>query len=525
MRPLPRSYSHGTFVVLFRVGVSWPRLGVATKWPKFRLILSSSIASFCPEPRMKMEVFPMAAKTIVFGVVFFLPCLATLHQLDFPSVSSDPSAGVTSFLLAGVHCQVGDVQDRPKAPAAPSRSLPMLSPALLQPLELPRPSPRIPEFRLKDSAGRAVCLADFKDKKAIAVVFIGTECPLVNHYVLHLAELQRELGSKGLQILAINSNHQDTADKIARHAQARKLPFPVLVDPGQKVADRFKAKRTPEVFLLDGERVVRYHGRVDDQYAVGSDRREPLRHDLKEAIIDLLAGSPVRVAKTPVAGCIIGRAPKSPPAPTVTYSRDVAPILQKHCQECHRPDQVAPFSLLTYSQASDWSDTIAEVVQAGRMPPWNADPRHGEFANDARLPDRDRDLLLAWIKQGCPPGDDKDLPPARKFQDGWRIPAPDLVLTMREKFTIPAKPPVKGIEYQYFVLPTNFEEDTWIQAVEARQSRGRPSHARLHRRKACRRATRIRRSRCPRRLCSGSQAGDFSRGAGQAHPERRQGRS
>src|SRR5205807_2007043 len=120
-------------------------------------------------------------------------------------------------------------------------------------------------------------------------------------------------------------------------------PFPVLVDPGQKVADLFKAERTPEVFLLDAPRTVRYHGRIDDQYAVGADRRAPLRHDLMEAILDVLAGKAVRVAETPVAGCFIGREPAAPAAPEVTYSKDIAPILQKHCQECHRPGQVAPF--------------------------------------------------------------------------------------------------------------------------------------------------------------------------------------
>jgi hypothetical protein len=103
-----------------------------------------------------------------------------------------------------------------------------------------------------------------------------------------------------------------------------------------------------------------------------------------------------------------------------------------------------------------------------RMPPWHADPRHGEFLNDRRLPAADRQLLLTWIEQGCPRGDDKDLPPARVFPTGWAIGQPDLVLTMREKFTVPAQAPTKGIDYQYFTLPTKFAEDVWIQAVEAR---------------------------------------------------------
>jgi peroxiredoxin len=327
---------------------------------------------------------------------------------------------------------------------------------------------KVAGFRLKDTEGRDVSLADFKGKMAIAVVFIGTECPLVNLYLPRLAALQRELGPQGLQILAINSNDHDSPDDVAKHARERKLPFPVLLDPGQKVADRFGAERTPEAILLDAAGVVRYRGRIDDQYAVGSDRRTPTRHDLKEAIQDLLAGKQVRVATTPIPGCFIGRDPAAPQVREVTYTRDIAPLLQKHCQECHRPEQVAPFSLLTYQQASRWSKTITEVVVDGRMPPWNADPRHGEFANDRRLPESERNLLLEWVKQGCPKGDDKDLPPAKEFPKDWGIGKPDRVLTMKETFTIPAQAPAKGIEYQLFVLPANFEEDVWVQSVEAR---------------------------------------------------------
>jgi peroxiredoxin len=337
-----------------------------------------------------------------------------------------------------------------------------------QPTSIDSVAQTIPGFRLQDTDGRDVALADFQAKKAIAVVFIGTECPLVNLYLPRLTALQRELGAQGVQILAINSNSQDSPPDVRRHAQERKLPFPVLLDPGQKVADLFGAKRTPEAFLLDASGIVRYHGRIDDQYGVGADRRAPTRHDLKEAILEVLAGKYVSVPKTPVSGCLFGREPRAPLTPEVTYARDIVPVLQKHCQECHRPGQVAPFSLLTYQQTIGWSKMIAEVVSDGRMPPWNADARHGDFANDRRLPEADRKLLLEWVKQGCPKGDDKDLPTAKEFPPEGALGNPDLALKMKETFTIPAQAPAKGIEYQHFVLPTNFEEDVWVQAVEAR---------------------------------------------------------
>jgi hypothetical protein len=130
-------------------------------------------------------------------------------------------------------------------------------------------------------------------------------------------------------------------------------------------------------------------------------------------------------------------------------------------------------ALLTYDDAHAWSETIREVVQERRMPPWFADPRHGKFANDRSLAPQERDTLLAWIEQGCPKGDDRDLPPPREFVPGWVIGKPDLIFTMKEEFEVPAQGPKNGIEYQNFEVETNFTEDKWVQRAEARP--GAPS--------------------------------------------------
>jgi peroxiredoxin len=322
------------------------------------------------------------------------------------------------------------------------------------------------DFELTDTAGRKVALADFRDKQAVVVVFTGTQCPIAQFYAVRLCEMQRELAPLGVQFLAVFSNAQDSADDVARYAQERKLPFPALSDPGQKVADRFGAKRTPEAFLLDANGVVRYRGQIDDRYGVGADRGGPTRNDLQEAIAELLAGKAVRVPCTRVAGCIIGRAIPKAAAEPVTYTKHVASILQNKCQECHRPGQVAPFALLTYEAARDWSAMIREVVTEGRMPPWHADPKHGKFLNDRSLSESERKLLLMWIEQGCVQGDTKDLPGPRVFSAGWLIGTPDAVLTMPRVFDVPAIAPKGGIPYQHFVLETNFEADVFVKAVQ-----------------------------------------------------------
>jgi hypothetical protein len=111
---------------------------------------------------------------------------------------------------------------------------------------------------------------------------------------------------------------------------------------------------------------------------------------------------------------------------------------------------------------------IREVVSDNRMPPWHADPRHGEFSNDRRLSLQDRKALLAWIDQGTPRGNPKDLPPPREFVEGWKIGKPDVVLTMTEAFAVPAEMPRGGVPYKYFPVETNFPEDRWVVRAEAK---------------------------------------------------------
>jgi peroxiredoxin len=340
-----------------------------------------------------------------------------------------------------------------------------------------RPAGRkIAEFTLPDTAGKPWSLHATADRKATVVVFLGTECPINNASLPRLAELYKEYEPRGVAFVAINANVQDTPPRVAEHARKHAIPFPVLKDAGNVVADRFGARRTPEAFVLNAAATVCYQGRIDDQLGIGFKRPQPLRRDLAEALEEVLAGRPVSVHETEAAGCLIGRAPKPAGEAKVTFSRDVARILQKNCQECHRPGQIGPMALLTYDDAAAWSDMIREVVREQRMPPWHADPKHGKFSNDRRLSPADRATLLAWIDQGCAKGEDKELPPAREFAQGWTIGKPDVVFSMPKEFTVPAKMPPRGVPYQMFRVQTDFPEDRWVQAAEARPG----NHAVVH---------------------------------------------
>lgn len=330
------------------------------------------------------------------------------------------------------------------------------------------PEKPVADFSLPDprADGKKVSLADLK-QKVVVVVFVGTECPINNSYMPRLVELHKEFVDKSVAFLAINANSQDTPDRVARHAKQYELPFPVLKDAGNVVADQFGAKRTPEAFVLDAERRVRYRGRIDDQYGVGFNRPKPTRRDLADALGELLAGKPVTTPVTKPAGCPIARLVKPKEAPAVTYAKDVSRIVQNRCQECHRPGEIGPMPLLDYDDAAAWGETIREVVQERRMPPWPADPKYGKFSNDRSLSDAERKTILAWIDAGCPKGDDKDLPKPKRFAQGWRIDKPDLVLSMGEEFTVPAKK-AGGVPYQYFWVDPHFTEDKWVVQAEAK---------------------------------------------------------
>lgn len=160
----------------------------------------------------------------------------------------------------------------------------------------------------------------------------------------------------------------------------------------------------------------------------------------------------------------IRTAQTSPPA-VPTFTKEVAPILFKHCASCHRPGDIAPMSLLSYENARPWAKAIREQVAAGQMPPWHAVAPHGTFSNDRRLSDQEKETLIRWVDGGAAQGNPKNLPPPPKFADGWEIGTPDAVISMPTAHDVPAS---GTIDYKYVEAPTNFTEDKWIQAIEVR---------------------------------------------------------
>lgn len=337
----------------------------------------------------------------------------------------------------------------------------------------PKIGSTIDKLSFKDIRYLTRTLDDLPKSKAYALVITSTTCPLVNRYWPTLNKLHQQYRDQGVQFVGVNVGADDSIRAMAAQAVEFDVEFPVVKDFGASVAQKLGVERTPEVVVLDAARKIRYRGRIDDQYRVGGARPEATRHDLKDALEAVLAGKDVAVTETPVEGCVLTNA-ELPAAPgPVTFVDHVAPILTKHCAECHRPDTAAPFSLITYEQVASKANTIVEVVRDGRMPPWYGGPRHTEFVNRRELTTKERETIQLWVKGGKLKGDEAREPkmPAKE-EAKWRIGTPDLIVKATEH-----QLPADGVvDYKYVVLPHVFLSDTWVQGIQIRPDNPRVLH-------------------------------------------------
>ena len=328
---------------------------------------------------------------------------------------------------------------------------------------------KIDGFAAQDFRGKSHSLDEAKDSPLVVVAFLGVECPLSKLYAPRLGELAKKYEPQGVAFYAVDSNRQDSVTEMATFEKDHKLDFPFLKDLNNVLADKLAATRVPQVFVLDRDRVVRYAGRIDDQYGFqtgsGYAKTRVNRHDLIAALDELLADKPVSEPATEAIGCLIGRVLKPTGDTEVTYSNQIARLFQKRCVECHRPGQIGPFALQNYEEAVGWAEMVREVVNDQRMPPWFADPKFGHFRNNNSLSDAEKALIDKWVEAGAPEGDAKDLPAPIEYAGSWMMPGkPDAVFYMTEE---PVDVPAEGtVDYRYYTVETGFTEDKWVQVAE-----------------------------------------------------------
>src|SRR5580704_12486344 len=308
-------------------------------------------------------------------------------------------------------------------------------------------------------------LADLSGKKAYVIVCTSTTCPLVQKYLTKIKRLDEKYRGRGVQFLSLNVNPGDSIREMAAHSLEFDLPFPTVKDINGESVAALGVLRTPEVAVLAADHTLAYRGHVDDQYHFAGEANHVTHNDLENAIEAVLADKPVPVAETSVDGCLITKA-SAPARNSVTYTKDIVPLLRKHCVTCHQPGTEAPFSLLTYEDAKKQGQAMAEVVGDQAMPPWYASAAHDDFVNHRGLSGDERDAFVAWVRAGMPRGEsaeDATPVPLRKVEgDGWLIGKPDLIL----KTKVHDIPTEGFVAYRYEALPYMFGQDTWLDKIQ-----------------------------------------------------------
>ena len=334
--------------------------------------------------------------------------------------------------------------------------------------------PPIPGERLilRSLAGDAIPFADSlgPDGRAVCFAFLHPACPLAQEYAPVLNALAQEFAGNGIRFVGVVCECDDPGD-IAAYRRKFGITFPIHLDTDFALAETLDATITPEVVLVDRERSIRYAGRIDDRYKIrGVMTPGDPDPELRSAILDLVAGRPIRVPRTKAAGCPLDRperpTPTVPGEASITFHRDVLPFLHAQCQRCHSPNQAGPFNLLTYDDAVDWIELGLEEIAARRMPPAQIEsdldfrvvkpPTAAEVA-----------MLRAWVAAGKPEGDPAEalkfapLPDLSTFQQD--LGPPDIVLEQPEPTQIGA---YGNDVYRNLIFPLNRSEDLRLRAIQ-----------------------------------------------------------
>ena len=325
---------------------------------------------------------------------------------------------------------------------------------------------KLPALSFTTLNGKTYNLDILTKQGPVVITFLATECPVAQRYTTRLKHLHAEFPTH--TFIAVYPNENDSVDEVKAHVAKSEYTFYIVKDTTGSLARTFGATMTPQTFVVDTTRTLQYRGAIDDNRY----ETRVKHHYLQDALIATREGTPVPVQETASFGCTI-HFPETALPDEVTYSEHIAPILQKQCQACHRQGEVAPFTLVDYSDAKAWATEIAAYTQARLMPPWKPALGYGNFKNERRLTDTEIEMIAYWVESGAPAGDLDAVPPAPEFHDDWVLGEPDWIAEMPVEYEIE---PEGEDEYRQFIIPTNFETDMYIQAVDVQPGNRKTVH-------------------------------------------------
>jgi hypothetical protein len=325
---------------------------------------------------------------------------------------------------------------------------------------------------LLDLDGRLVSLEQNDGGRVRAFVFLCTECPIARSYLPELNRISSGFAARGADVFGVWSDPTVTREAAAKYFSEYRVTFPVLYDSGDMLAEMLKPSHVPEVFVLDGDGRQVYRGAIDNAWeAIGRRRANVEKRYLTDALGAAVAGKVPPVAATEPVGCLFERPAVTKAGPT--FTRDIAPIVFARCTNCHREGQAAPFPLTNFAQTAKRAKQLARVTESREMPPWIPAGGHEKFVGERWLTEWEIDLFRDWAAAGAPEGDAADLPPLPKFDDGWLLGEPDLIVRMNVPFTVRADGPDI---LQNFVIPIPTTEDKLVAAIEFHPGNKRVVH-------------------------------------------------
>lgn len=321
---------------------------------------------------------------------------------------------------------------------------------------------KVDDFSLLDHRGEFQQLSRHSDAAFIVLFSFATGCPIVRQNIVEVQAIAGEYASKGVRVVCIDSSPADDRKAVQDEVASLMTSLPVLMDETQLVAEGLNITRTAEAIVVrTKDWSLAWRGPVDDRVGYGAQKAEASRRFLREALNAVIAGQPVPTDAPVVKGCALtftqARATHKP-----DFAKDVAPIIEANCRECHQKGGVAPWSMDSHKQVAGRGAMIREVIRTRAMPPWDADPAHGTFANDCGITVAEARTIVHWIENGGSASATDPLALKKpKPQPEWPLGKPDLIISLP-----PQDVPATGkLPYRLVSVPVDIPKDVWVRAV------------------------------------------------------------
>jgi thiol-disulfide isomerase/thioredoxin len=306
--------------------------------------------------------------------------------------------------------------------------------------------------------------------KATVLLFLSTDCPVAMKYTPRINQIVKEFEPQGVAFKAYFPNDLETQTGISAYCSDRSYTFPALLDLGGERAKQLGIDKVPMVVVLDAQGKAVYKGAIDDNRDGTMVKQRYLQTVLKE----VLGGQKPSFNNTSTFGCVLMAGDPLPAQSKVTYAEHIKPIFDRSCVKCHRPGEVALFSLEEYENSRKWAPMAKIVTQSKRMPPWKAVHGYGEFQNENRLSEREIELIKRWADGGAARGDAKKEPPTPKFPaQEWALGTPDAIVAPEKPYNVSAE---GQDDYRHFIIKTNYSETKFVRAMAVKPGNAKVVH-------------------------------------------------